>query len=117
MNVSWPLWPGVRPAIRPPLGSGSACRASRWSERFQHEGQVAAKPLGGDHASHRIEAHADLILGLYEARPEIFLRELRDALSGHGVQTSTSGLWRFFRRHRITRKKGRFTQLSKNGRM
>lgn len=71
---------------------------------------------GGDPASHRIEAHADLILGLYEERPEIFLHELRDALVEHGVQTSVSGLWRFFRRHRITRKKGRFTRLSRNGR-
>jgi transposase len=94
----------------------SVSSASRWSERFHHEGQIAARLSGGDHASHRIEAHADLILRLYEERPEIFLHELRDTLAGHGVQTSVSGLWRFFRRHRITRKKGRSTRPSRHGR-
>jgi transposase len=103
-----------RAAARFGVSVSSACR---WAERVRQEGQVALKPSGGDHAAHRIEAHADLILSLHEERPEIFLRELRDALAKHGVQTSTSGLWRFFRRHRITRKKGRSTRPSKNGRM
>ena len=52
------------------------------------------------------EAHADLILSTDADQPEIFLRELRDRLAGHGGRTGTSGLWRFFRRHRITRKRG-----------
>ena len=64
----------------------------------------------------RIEAHAALILSTYEARPEIFLHELRDALAERGVATSTSGLSRFFARHRITRKKGRSTRPSRRGR-
>ena len=58
----------------------SVLSASRWSERVRQEGQVAPKPSGGDHSAHRIEAHADLILALYEAQPQIFLHELRDAL-------------------------------------
>ena len=82
----------------------SVSSASRWSEQFRREGRLAPKPSGGDHASHRIEAQADLILTTYEARPTIFLRELRDALAEHGVQTSTSSLSRFFARHGITRK-------------
>ena len=94
----------------------SVSSASRWAQRFHTEGQVAPKPAGGDRVSHRIEAHADLILSLYEQRPEIFLHELRDTLAERGVTTSTSGLSRFFARHRITRKKGRFTQLSRSGR-
>jgi hypothetical protein len=32
--------------------------------------------------------------------------QLRDALAGQGVATSTSSLSRFLARHRITRKKG-----------
>ena len=40
----------------------------------------------------------------------VFLRELRDQLAKQGVSTSMSCLSRFFRRHRITRKKGLFTQ-------
>ena len=84
----------------------SVSSASRWSERYRQEGQVAPKPSGGDHSSHRIEAHADLILATYERHPQIFLHELCDRLAEHAVQTSTSGLSRFFQRHRITRKGG-----------
>jgi transposase len=70
--------------------------------------------LGGDQRSHRIEAHADRIRQTYQARPQIFLRELREALQDHGVAISTSSLSRFFARHRITRKKGRCTQRSRS---
>lgn len=54
-------------------------------------------------------------LSTYDAGPEIFLHELRDALAAQGVQTSTSGLSRFFARHGITRKKGLSTRLSRSG--
>ena len=86
-----------------------------WSQRFAQQGHVAPKPTHGDDRLPAIEAHADLILSLDEARPERFLRELRDALAEQGVQTSTSGLSRFFARHGITRKKGRCTRLSRSG--
>jgi transposase len=94
----------------------SVASASRWSTRHQQEGHVAPKPSGGDRNSHRIEAHADLILTIYEHRPEIFLHELREELARQGVKTSTSSLSRFFARHSITRKKGQPTQLSKSER-
>jgi transposase len=103
-----------RAAARFGVSVSSACR---WLERFHQEGQVAPRPSGGDHASHRIEAHADLILATCEQAPRIFLRELRDRLAEQGVQTSTSGLWRFFARHGITRKKGQRTQPSRSARM
>ena len=92
----------------------SVASASRWSTRHQQEGDVTPKPSGGDRNSHRIEAHADLILTAYEQRPEIFLRELREELARQGVKTSTSSLSRFFARHGITRKKGQPMQLSKS---
>ncbi len=63
-----------------------------------------------------IKAHADRILALCEAHPQIFLRELRDALAEHGICTSTSGLSRFFARRGITRKKGPHMRLSRSGR-
>ncbi|MCJ2135793.1 IS630 family transposase [Methylobacterium sp. J-026] len=86
----------------------SVSSASRWSARFAQEGHVAPNPThSGDRLS-GIEAQADLILSTYEARPEIFLRELRDVLAARGVTTSTSGLSRFFARHGISRKKGLF---------
>ena len=124
-----PLSVDLRERVVAAVAAGASCHraaarfgvsvssASRWAARVRQKGKVAPKPSGGDRASHRIEAHADLILSLHEARPEIFLRELRDALAEHGVATSTSGLWRFFRRHRITRKRGRSTRPSRDGRM
>jgi transposase len=88
----------------------SASSASRWRRR------LAPKPQGGDRRSRAIEARAERILALYEAQPGIFLSELRDALAGQGVRTSTSGLSRFFARHGITRKKGPRTRPSRTGR-
>ncbi|KQO89146.1 transposase [Methylobacterium sp. Leaf90] len=96
----------------------SVSSASRWSQRFAQQGYVAPKPTHGDDRLPAIEVHADLILSLDEARPERFLRELRelrDALAEQGVQTSTSGLPRFFARYGITRKKGRCSRLSRSG--
>ena len=94
----------------------SAASASRWSRRLRQAGHVAPKPSGGDHGSHRVEARAGLILATCRRKPTIFLRELRDHLVERGVRTSTSGLSRFFARHGITRKKGRYTQPSRTGR-
>ena len=93
----------------------SVSSASRWSERFAREGHVAPKPTRGGGRLPAIEGQADRILATYEARPEIYLRELRDALATQGVQTSTSGLSRFSTRHGITRKKGLSTRLSRSG--
>ena len=74
---------------------------------------MSRKPMGGDHTSKRIEAHAALILETSGQEPRPFLRELRDRLAEQGVRTSTSGLSRFFARHGISWKKGRRTQLSR----
>ena len=123
-----PLSVDLRQRVASAVAAGATCResakrfgvsrasASRWSQQKQRVGHVSPKPLGGDQRSRSIEAHAALILQTYEARPQIFLRELRDALQEKGVTVSTSSLSRFFARHRITRKKGRCTRLSRSGR-
>jgi len=95
----------------------SLASASRWCGQFAREGHVAPKPLGGDQRSHRIEAHADLILSLYEAQPGLYLHELRTALAERGVCVAQSSLSRFFKRHAISRKKARATRPSRSGRM
>jgi transposase len=95
----------------------SAASASRWHGQFAREGEVAAKPQGGDRRSRETDAHAGLILKLYEADPEIFLSELCEGLAEHGVQTSTSALSRFFARHAITRKKRPRTPPSRSAAM
>lgn len=94
----------------------SLASASRWCGQFARDGHVAPKPMGGDQRSHRVEAHADLIVSLYEARPGIYLHELRTALAERGVRMAQSSLSRFFARHGITRKKAPATPPSRIGR-
>lgn len=54
--------------------------------------------------SRRVEARREDILTLWEARKDITLDELRDALAAIGLTVSRTGLHRFFVRHGITRK-------------
>lgn len=79
--------------------------AIRWYNERRSTGSFAPKPQGGDMRSRRIEAHAGAIHAALEETPDITLAELCQHLSERGVVASTSSLWRFFRRHGITRKK------------
>ena len=81
----------------------SPSSAIRWRAQEQREGDVTPKRQGGDRHSHRIEAHAELILSALAAKSDVTLAELRDGLKERGVAVGT--LWRFFKRRRITRKK------------
>lgn len=54
----------------------SVLSASRWSQRFAQHGHVTPKPTHGDDRLPVIEAHADLILSLDEARPERWPRRV-----------------------------------------
>ncbi|GJE44321.1 IS630 family transposase ISMdi1 [Methylobacterium soli] len=94
----------------------SLASASRWCGQFARERHVAPKPMGGDQRSHRIEAHAGLILSLYDAQPGIHLHELRTALAERGVCVAQSSLSHFFKRHGISRRKARVTQPSRSAR-
>lgn len=94
----------------------SLVSASRWCGQFARQGHVAPKSMGGDQRSHRIEAHAGLILSLYEAQPGLYLDELCAALAGRGVRVVQSSLSRFFNRHGISRKKVPATPRSRTGR-
>ena len=119
------LSPDLRKRVIGAIEAGSSCRqaaerfgvgeatAIRWYARFRQQGNVTAKPMGGDRNSHHIEAHAAVIIAASEARPQAYLRELRDTLRERGVVISTSGLHRFFARHGITRKKGLFARASR----
>lgn len=83
----------------------SASSAIRWYRAWRTSGSYAPRPLGGDRLSHKTEQHADAIHALLEAQADITLRELKAELSRRGVSISVAALWRYFRRHRITRKK------------
>ncbi len=88
----------------------SAASAIRWRAREREIGHARPKALGGDRHSYRVEANAALILSLVEAEPDQSIEELRAALAGKGLSFGYGTLWRFFKRHRITRKKRRPTR-------
>ena len=52
------------------FGIGAAS-AIRWHDHFRQEGRIAPKASGGDHGAPAIEAHADRILALCEAHPQM----------------------------------------------
>ena len=83
----------------------SAASVSRWRSMSRHQGDPRPGPLGGDRRSDRIEAHADTILVMLEATPDITIRELRLELSRMGLAFGYGTIQRFLIRHGMTRKK------------
>ena len=87
--------------------------AIRWRQlALQHGRAVAGKP-GGDQRSSKTEAHADFIFGLLADEGDITLAEIQARLAERGTPVGISTLWRFFDRHRITRKKRPATRSSR----
>lgn len=109
----------LRERVVAAVAAGASCRAAaarfgvsassaiRWCAQAREVGSVAPGPLGGDRRSGRIEAHASLILELIEQKPDITLSEIQAELARAGVPAGIGTIWRFFDRHRITRKKRR----------
>ena len=95
----------------------SAASVSRWRALERDQGDATPKAMGGDRRSHRIEAHADLIVALMEETKDMTLEELRVVLVGRGLSFSYGALWRFFDRRGYTVKKRPRTRASKSGRM
>lgn len=91
----------------------SAASAIRWRALSRETGDVRPGPLGGDRRSGRIEAQAALILGLLESKPDITLAEIGAVLAERGAPASSSTIWRFFDRRRITLKKSRRTRTNR----
>jgi transposase len=94
----------------------SSASAVRWCALARKVGSVLPGPLGGDRRSARIEAHAALILDLVEQKSDATLAEIRAELAKAGVAAGIGTLWRFFDRHRITRKKRPGTRPSRTAR-
>ncbi len=91
--------------------------AIRWCARTRATGSPAPKPQGGDKHSHRIDAHADVILGLWEEQRDITLVEIQRRLGECGTPVGIGTVHRFFKRHGITRKKRPGMRSSKTARM
>ncbi len=85
----------------------SAASISRWRAQERQSGDLRPGPLGGDRRSQAIETHAGEILRVLEARRDMTIEELRSALAEQGLGFGYGTLWRFFARHRLTRKKRR----------
>lgn len=84
----------------------AASTAIKWLDQWQREGRVAAKPVGGDRHSQRMEAHAVEILALVTKTPDITLAEIAAHLEAkHGVRAAQSTVWRLLDRHSMTFKK------------
>ena len=74
------------------------------------------KPQGGDRLSQKTEAHADLIHAALAEAPDTTLPELKQSLAGRGAHVSVAALWRFCRRHNISRQKRPRMPPSRTGR-
>lgn len=112
-----PLSYDLRARVLAAIDAGLSCRqaaerfgvspssAIRWQALRRSGGDARPKPSGGDRLSHRTEAHAGLIKAALAEVADITLSELQARLAGQGASVSVAALWRYFRRHRITRKK------------
>lgn len=84
----------------------AASTVVKWMRRWRETGSVAPARQGGDRRSRRIEAHAEDILGLITATPDITLEEIVAHLARvHGKSFAPSTVWRLLDRHGLTFKK------------
>lgn len=89
----------------------SVSAAIKWVAAWRRTGSVEPQRMGGDHRSQRIEAYAEVILALVEAKPDVTLAEIMAHLEAeHGLRVASSTVWRFFDRRGITFKKNRARQ-------
>ena len=86
----------------------AASTAIKWVDQWRRTGDVGPRPQGGDHRSHRIEAHAEEILALVDEMPDVTLAEIAAHLDEtHGLTVAQSTVWRLLDRHGMTFKKNR----------
>jgi transposase len=81
----------------------SASTAVIWVKCFRETGRCAAKPRGG--STSPLEKHAEFLLALIDAQPDLTLDEAVCAMGERGIAGSRTAVWRFFQRHKITFKK------------
>lgn len=83
----------------------SAASVSRWRTRERERGTPEPKMLGGDRRSGRIEAHKGAVLAALGSEKDATIEEVRVRLAGDGLAFGFGTIQRFFKRHKITRKK------------
>jgi transposase len=89
------------------LFSVAPSTAIKWVDQKRRTGSIRPRARGGDHRSHRLEAHADEIVALAKDT-DITLAELVDYVrQSHGLTVAESTIWRLLDRHDMTFKKNR----------
>jgi transposase len=79
--------------------------AVRWARRYAEIGSVSPSRRGGRSRS-PLAPHTDWLLALVAAEPDLTLDEIVVRVAeAHGLATTDGSLRRFFKRHRISRKK------------
>ena len=91
----------------------SAASVSRWRRREREQGEPRPKALGGDRRSGRIDAHKDAVLAALGPDADRSIEEARRELVEQGLVFGFGTLQRFFKRHKITRKKRPRTRPSR----
>ena len=69
----------------------SAPSVDRWRALERTQGDAAPRPVGGDHRSHRTEAHAAAIFSALKPPPDLTLEELREKLAQEKVSRELWG--------------------------
>lgn len=91
--------------------------AVRWVARSRQRGHLEADKRGGNVRSHRIDAHAPLILDWIAEKPDLTLAEVAERLSAEvGYRPLPSIVCRFFQRCGMTRKKRLAMRASRTAR-
>src|SRR3972149_6474783 len=90
----------------------SASTAEIWEKCFRKTGRCAAKPRGG--STSPLEKHADFLLALIDAQPDLTLDEVVSAMRKRRIAGSRTAIWRFFQRHKVTFKKKACTPRSRS---
>src|SRR5260221_3510950 len=81
----------------------SVSSAIRWLQAWHEAGRAEAKPRGGSRSP--LEAHADFLLALIKAQPDLTLDEVVAVLHKRRIACSRTAIWRLFARHGISFKK------------
>lgn len=84
--------------------SVSASTAIKWQQRLRRTGSVAPSPRPKNSGS-KLNAQKDWLLEIVRAQPDLTLEEIKERLAERSVVACVSGLWRFYKRQRISFKK------------
>lgn len=94
----------------------SASSSIKWRQRFETTGSVAEKP-GKKARPSPLDEHADWLLALVGAEPDLTLAEIEvRLLAERQFKTTDSSISRFFQRHGVSYKKNAARQRTAPGR-